>query len=73
MEWEDTDLKSLSCKHLCLKNKMDVIINERQKIKVQGKVFWIRVKELDVWLPNFQDVQDDLSSDEESQEDDVCQ
>ncbi|GJU04920.1 RNA-directed DNA polymerase, eukaryota [Tanacetum coccineum] len=39
---------------------------------VQGKVQWIRVKELDAWSPNFQDDdQDDLSSDEESQEDDV--
>ncbi|GJV71855.1 RNA-directed DNA polymerase, eukaryota [Tanacetum coccineum] len=72
VEWEDSDSKSFSCKQLCLKTKMDVIINERQKIIVQGKVHLIRVKELNAWSPNFQDDdQDDLSSDEESQEDDV--
>ncbi|GKF96705.1 hypothetical protein Tco_0292526 [Tanacetum coccineum] len=41
----------------------------RQKVIIQGKVYWIRVKELDAWFPNFQD---DLSSDGESQEGDVA-
>ncbi|GKB12171.1 RNA-directed DNA polymerase, eukaryota, nucleotide-binding alpha-beta plait domain protein [Tanacetum coccineum] len=50
VEWEDDDLKSLSC-----------------------KVYWIRVKELNAWFPNFQeDNQDDLSSDGESQKGDVA-
>nr|GEY75748.1 RNA-directed DNA polymerase, eukaryota, nucleotide-binding alpha-beta plait domain protein [Tanacetum cinerariifolium] len=50
-----------------------LIINERQKVIIQGKVYWIRVKELDAWFPNFQeDDQDDLSSDGESQEGDVA-
>nr|GEV77981.1 RNA-directed DNA polymerase, eukaryota [Tanacetum cinerariifolium] len=40
-----------------------------QKVIIQGKVYWIRVKELDTWFTNFQeDDQDDLSSDGESQE-----
>ncbi|GJW28176.1 RNA-directed DNA polymerase, eukaryota [Tanacetum coccineum] len=48
------------------KTKMDVIINDKRKIIVQGNVFWIRVKELDAWVPNFEDDNnDDLSSDEE--------
>nr|GEV24518.1 RNA-directed DNA polymerase, eukaryota [Tanacetum cinerariifolium] len=73
VEWEEADLKSLSCKYLCLKTNMKVIVNERQKVIFQGKVYWIRVKELDAWFPNFQeDDQDDLSFDEESQEDDVA-
>nr|GEX36978.1 RNA-directed DNA polymerase, eukaryota, nucleotide-binding alpha-beta plait domain protein [Tanacetum cinerariifolium] len=43
------------------------------KVITQGKVYWIRVKELDAWFLNFQeDDQDDLPSDEESQEDDVA-
>nr|GEW01336.1 RNA-directed DNA polymerase, eukaryota, nucleotide-binding alpha-beta plait domain protein [Tanacetum cinerariifolium] len=43
-----------------------------QKVIIQGKVYWIRVKELDAWFPNFQeDDQDDLSSDGESQEGNV--
>nr|GEW57136.1 RNA-directed DNA polymerase, eukaryota [Tanacetum cinerariifolium] len=42
------------------------------KVIIQGKVYWIRVKELDDWFLNFQeDDQDDLSSDGESQEGDV--
>nr|GEY02478.1 hypothetical protein [Tanacetum cinerariifolium] len=69
VEWKDVDLKSLSCKHLYLKNNMKVVINERQKVIIQGKVYWIYVKELDAWFPNFQD---DLSSDGESQEGDVA-
>nr|GFC35922.1 RNA-directed DNA polymerase, eukaryota, nucleotide-binding alpha-beta plait domain protein [Tanacetum cinerariifolium] len=45
----------------------------RQKVIIQGKVYWIRVKELDAWFLNFQkDDQDDLSSDAESQEGDVA-
>ncbi|GJT31055.1 hypothetical protein Tco_0911330 [Tanacetum coccineum] len=45
---------------------MDVIINDKRKIIVQGNVFWIRVKELDAWVPDFEDDNnDDLSSDEE--------
>ncbi|GJT59546.1 hypothetical protein Tco_1003079 [Tanacetum coccineum] len=48
---------------------MDVIINDTRKIIVQGKVFYIRAKELEARVPNFQeDNQDDLSSDEEPQE-----
>ncbi|GKC25624.1 RNA-directed DNA polymerase, eukaryota [Tanacetum coccineum] len=66
VEWGDSEQNSLSCKHLCLKTKMDVIINDKRKIIVQGNVFWIRVKELDAWVPNFEDDNnDDLSSDEE--------
>nr|GEY28053.1 ribosomal protein L13 family protein [Tanacetum cinerariifolium] len=44
-----------------------------QKVIIQGKVYWISVKELDAWFLNFQeDDQDDLSSDEELQEGDVA-
>ncbi|GJS42895.1 RNA-directed DNA polymerase, eukaryota [Tanacetum coccineum] len=66
VDWEESEQNSLSCKHLCLKTKMNVIINDTRKIIVQGKVFWIRVKELDAWVPDFEeDNSDDLSSDEE--------
>nr|GEZ82210.1 RNA-directed DNA polymerase, eukaryota, nucleotide-binding alpha-beta plait domain protein [Tanacetum cinerariifolium] len=44
-----------------------------QKVIIQGKVYWIRVKKLDDWFPNFQeDDQDDLSSHGESEEGDVA-
>ncbi|GKB76387.1 RNA-directed DNA polymerase, eukaryota, nucleotide-binding alpha-beta plait domain protein [Tanacetum coccineum] len=69
VEWEDSDSKSLSSKLLCLKTKIDDIINERRKIIIQGKVLWIRAKELNAWVPTFlEDNQDDSSSDDESQE-----
>nr|GEU71371.1 RNA-directed DNA polymerase, eukaryota, reverse transcriptase zinc-binding domain protein [Tanacetum cinerariifolium] len=49
------------------------LIVSRQKVIIQGKVYWIRVKELDAWFLNFQeDDQDDLSSDGESQEGNVA-
>nr|GEW56594.1 RNA-directed DNA polymerase, eukaryota [Tanacetum cinerariifolium] len=48
-------------------------LGRMQKVIIQGKVYWIRVKELDAWFSNFQeDDQDDLSSDGESQEGDVA-
>ncbi|GKA51155.1 RNA-directed DNA polymerase, eukaryota [Tanacetum coccineum] len=66
VEWEDSGHNSFSCKHLCLKTRMDVIINDKRKLIVQGKAFWIRVKELDAWSPDFEeDNDDDVSSDEE--------
>nr|GEU55925.1 hypothetical protein [Tanacetum cinerariifolium] len=69
VEWEDKDSKSLSCKHMCLKTKPDVCINGRWKIIVQGKVFWIRAKEMDAWTPTFHDDPYGDSSDEDSQDD----
>ncbi|GKB76342.1 RNA-directed DNA polymerase, eukaryota, nucleotide-binding alpha-beta plait domain protein, partial [Tanacetum coccineum] len=69
MEWEDSNSKSLTSKLLCLKTKIDDIVNERRKIIIQGKVLWIRAKELNAWVPTFLEYnQDDSSSDDESQE-----
>nr|GEX25085.1 RNA-directed DNA polymerase, eukaryota [Tanacetum cinerariifolium] len=66
MEWDDSGHNSFSCKHLCLKTRMNVVINDKHKLIVQGKAFWIRVKELDAWFPDFEeDNDDDVSSDEE--------
>ncbi|GJV69815.1 hypothetical protein Tco_1485324 [Tanacetum coccineum] len=50
-------------------NSFHDIINERRKIIVQGKVFWIRAKELNAWVPTFlEDNQDDSLSNDESKE-----
>ncbi|GJT77711.1 RNA-directed DNA polymerase, eukaryota [Tanacetum coccineum] len=64
--WEESEENSLSCKHLCLKTKIGEIINECFKIIVKGKVFWIRAKELDAWIPKFRSINDDSSSDNSS-------
>nr|GEU30488.1 RNA-directed DNA polymerase, eukaryota, reverse transcriptase zinc-binding domain protein [Tanacetum cinerariifolium] len=67
VEWEDLEDNSLSCKQLCLKTNIDVIINEMFKIILKGKVYWIRAKKLDAWVPNFiSDKIDDYSADDDS-------
>nr|GEU83829.1 RNA-directed DNA polymerase, eukaryota [Tanacetum cinerariifolium] len=58
---EKSEENSLSCKHICLKTKMDVIINECFKIIINGNVYWIRVKELDAWVPKFLSDNDNFS------------
>ncbi|GKE97507.1 RNA-directed DNA polymerase, eukaryota, partial [Tanacetum coccineum] len=68
VEWDDPNPghNSFSCKHLCLKTRMNVIINDKRKILVQGKAFWIRVKELDAWFPDFEeDTDEDISSEDD--------
>ncbi|GJY32108.1 RNA-directed DNA polymerase, eukaryota [Tanacetum coccineum] len=61
---------SLSYKKICVKTKNHVIINDRIKIIVKGKVYWIRVKELEPWIPDFNhELEDNSSSDEESEGD----
>ncbi|GKD36139.1 RNA-directed DNA polymerase, eukaryota, nucleotide-binding alpha-beta plait domain protein, partial [Tanacetum coccineum] len=51
--WDESEEKFLSHKHLCLKTKIHVLINECFKIIIKGKVYWIRAKELDAWVPKF--------------------
>ncbi|GJU13564.1 RNA-directed DNA polymerase, eukaryota [Tanacetum coccineum] len=68
MELEECDSNSLSCKLLCLKIKSDVFINERRKILIKGKVYWIYAKEKKPWVPIFLDDTTDESSDNESQD-----
>ncbi|GKA81194.1 RNA-directed DNA polymerase, eukaryota [Tanacetum coccineum] len=64
--WEESEENSLSCKHLCLKTKIDVIVNESFKIIIKGKVYWIRAKELHAWIPKFHSDNDDSSSENNS-------
>ncbi|GJU19993.1 RNA-directed DNA polymerase, eukaryota [Tanacetum coccineum] len=64
VDWEDEDQHTFSCKSLCLKTKMNVVINEKRKIIIHGSVFWIRVKEFDAWVPDFENDDDSLSSGE---------
>ncbi|GJR55439.1 RNA-directed DNA polymerase, eukaryota [Tanacetum coccineum] len=66
VEWEDDEHTSFSCKNLCLKTKMDVVINDKRKIIIHGIAYWIRVKEFDAWVPDFEDDDDSLSSGEDA-------
>nr|GEU35933.1 RNA-directed DNA polymerase, eukaryota, reverse transcriptase zinc-binding domain protein [Tanacetum cinerariifolium] len=67
---EDNENLSLPFKRLCLKTKPYVIINDKIKIIMKGQIYWIQIKELDAWSPNFDfDQEDNSSSDEESEHD----
>ncbi|GKA71150.1 hypothetical protein Tco_0777289 [Tanacetum coccineum] len=66
VEMEDHEDKSLSCKRLCIKTKVDEIICEKFKVIVKGSVFWVRAKEMDTWALVFhEDKYVSYSSDEE--------
>ncbi|GJW65323.1 RNA-directed DNA polymerase, eukaryota [Tanacetum coccineum] len=65
-----TDDASLPFKKLCVVTKPHTIINDKIKIIVKGQIYWIRVKELEAWTPEFNnDFSDNSSSDEESVDD----
>nr|GEV28936.1 RNA-directed DNA polymerase, eukaryota [Tanacetum cinerariifolium] len=61
---------SSSAKKLCVVTKLHTIINDTIKIIVKGRIYWIRVKELEAWSPEFNnEFNKNSSSDEESVED----
>ncbi|GKA27181.1 RNA-directed DNA polymerase, eukaryota [Tanacetum coccineum] len=62
VEVEDYGVSSFSHKRLCLRTKFVDLIGERFKVIVQGRLYWIRVKELEVWVPDFHDKKYDSSS-----------
>ncbi|GKE25390.1 RNA-directed DNA polymerase, eukaryota, partial [Tanacetum coccineum] len=51
---------------VCVATKASTIINDRIKIIVKGKIYWIRIRELEAWSPEFDDEFCDTSSVEES-------
>nr|GEU98515.1 RNA-directed DNA polymerase, eukaryota [Tanacetum cinerariifolium] len=67
----DTNPDSSSfAKKIFVVTKVHTIINQRIKIIVKGKIYWIRVKELKAWAPEFNnEFCENSSSDEESKED----
>nr|GEZ88067.1 hypothetical protein [Tanacetum cinerariifolium] len=69
---EDSESMSLSFKRLCVKIKANVTINDTIKVIMNGKLFWIRIKELEPWSSNFNDEKDDNSiSKDESVDNDL--
>nr|GEV73041.1 RNA-directed DNA polymerase, eukaryota, reverse transcriptase zinc-binding domain protein [Tanacetum cinerariifolium] len=52
-EVEVKDDSSLPFKKLCMITRPNVIINNKIKLIVKGKFYWIRVRELDVWTPKL--------------------
>ncbi|GJZ95198.1 RNA-directed DNA polymerase, eukaryota [Tanacetum coccineum] len=56
---------SLSYRKVCVTTKVSTIINDRTKIIVKGKVYWIRIRELEPWSPELDDEFCESSSDDE--------
>nr|GFA17458.1 RNA-directed DNA polymerase, eukaryota, nucleotide-binding alpha-beta plait domain protein [Tanacetum cinerariifolium] len=50
---EDVFDASWPFKKVCVVTKPHTIINDKIKIIVKGKIYWIRVKELKAWTPDF--------------------
>ncbi|GJR16633.1 RNA-directed DNA polymerase, eukaryota, nucleotide-binding alpha-beta plait domain protein [Tanacetum coccineum] len=75
VELGDSDPQSLSSKLICLKTKKEDIINEKRKVIIQGKVSWIRAKEMKAWVPSFLEEDQEVysSDDDELQENDVSE
>ncbi|GJR56590.1 hypothetical protein Tco_1407111 [Tanacetum coccineum] len=69
-EVEDEDDSSFPYKKLCVITKPNILIDNRIKVIVKGCVYWVRVKELEVWSPDFNnylsdnDTDKDVSNDE---------
>ncbi|GJT25808.1 RNA-directed DNA polymerase, eukaryota [Tanacetum coccineum] len=63
---------SLPFKRLCVVTKPHIIINDTIKVIIKGQAYWIRVKELEAWSPDFNnEFCEDSSSDDESVDEEV--
>ncbi|PWA81704.1 hypothetical protein CTI12_AA185470 [Artemisia annua] len=67
---EDEDAPYFHRKRLCIKTTSNENICESFKIVVKGKIFWIRVKEVSGWAPDFSDSPDDSSESDNEYVDD---
>ncbi|GKD44345.1 RNA-directed DNA polymerase, eukaryota [Tanacetum coccineum] len=59
------DDASLPFKKLCVVTKPNIIINDKIKIIIKGKIYWIRIRELEAWTLEFDNEFCDNSSSEE--------
>ncbi|GJV37319.1 nucleotide-binding alpha-beta plait domain-containing protein [Tanacetum coccineum] len=67
---EDEDAPHFHRKHLCIKTTFNENIFNNFKIIIKGKIFWLRVKEVSGWAPDFSNTTDDFSDyDKESTDD----
>ncbi|GJV24669.1 hypothetical protein Tco_1377364 [Tanacetum coccineum] len=60
------DDASFPFQKVCVVTKASTIINDTIKIIVKGKIYWIRIRELEAWTLDFDDEFCDTSSGEES-------
>ncbi|GJW28473.1 hypothetical protein Tco_0045348, partial [Tanacetum coccineum] len=60
-------VSNLATKRLIIKTKQHTRIKEAVKVLIKGKVYWIRVKEIDSWSLTFKFSDNFLSSDHDSE------
>nr|GEU52221.1 hypothetical protein [Tanacetum cinerariifolium] len=66
------DDSSLPFNRLCVVTKPHIIINDTIKVIIKGQAYWIRIKELEAWSPDFNnEFCEDSSSDDESVDEEV--
>ncbi|GJU57979.1 hypothetical protein Tco_1235745 [Tanacetum coccineum] len=62
----EADDPSLPYKKLCVITKPDFSIDYKLKVIVKGRVYWVRIKELDLWSPEFSNYFSDSDSDKDA-------
>ncbi|GJY44019.1 hypothetical protein Tco_0432232 [Tanacetum coccineum] len=68
-EVEDEEDSSLPYKKLCVITKPHILIDNKIKVIVKGRVYWIRVKELEAWSPDFSNYLSDNDTEEDESDD----
>nr|GEW07339.1 RNA-directed DNA polymerase, eukaryota, reverse transcriptase zinc-binding domain protein [Tanacetum cinerariifolium] len=66
----NTDEENYHSKRLCIHTKGMTNVFESFKIIYNGKVYWVRAKEVSGWVPDFKESSEDGSESENSQLDD---
>ncbi|GJW03217.1 hypothetical protein Tco_1562073 [Tanacetum coccineum] len=61
----------LHSKRVCIKTKLVENIYESFKIIIQGKIFWVRAKEVSGWIPDFEEEDDDDDDDDSKSDDEM--
>nr|GEU86188.1 DIE2/ALG10 family [Tanacetum cinerariifolium] len=70
LDVENTDEENYHSKRLCIYTKGMTNVFESFKIIYNGKVYWVRAKEVSGWVPDFEESSEDASESDNSQSDD---
>nr|GFD10538.1 glucose-methanol-choline oxidoreductase, FAD/NAD(P)-binding domain protein [Tanacetum cinerariifolium] len=69
---EDQQEDCFYCKRICIITKLVENIFQSFKIIINGKVFWIRAKEVPGWIPDFvEDDEEENDSDSDPKDDEL--
>nr|GEW68873.1 RNA-directed DNA polymerase, eukaryota, nucleotide-binding alpha-beta plait domain protein [Tanacetum cinerariifolium] len=68
-EVEDKEDSSLPYKKLCVITKPHILIDNKIKVIAKGRVYWIRVKELEAWSLDFRNYLSDNDTEEDELDD----